>query len=164
MPDGLQLVNITHERCVEYAATTFVWAPADWSEERIRKAAQVAQAAYLEAYNYAVKNTEPPNDYHRYGGPRYESFPDKTVAEIKAEWEAKRVVWEAWDAQERAAKTSFLNFLTAQGFEPLHEHEDRGVELDWGHRHGVAIDYAETETDQMPTPRKLAGLPDEEEF
>lgn len=159
MPERFQLVRITHYRCNEPSAYTYVWAPNTWDEDKIVDAARKARDAYEQVLD-RIKNghTPPPNEY-RPGAPiPYKDYPEKTVAAIEAEWAQKRKAWEIWhEAEERAPKTSFGDFLRREGFVALWEHADMEIDIDWGHQHGVEIDYSKTEDDTLPTPEEASG-------
>lgn len=158
-----KLVRVSHIRCGETDAYTYVVAPVDWKASRIHDAVYAAEKKYLAAVEIAKEGTEAPNDY-RWGPPPYEKYPDKTVAEIKAEWEAKKVVYEAWQKEQNKTKHSFAAYLLEQGFRELWDvgiaHD---VDLDWGHRHGTKIDYTETRLDTMPTPAKFVGVDEDDD-
>lgn len=153
---SMRLIRVSHIRCGEAQAWTYAWAPGDWSGEDIQKAVDAAQANYLEALAATSKST-PPNDYGRYGKPPYEKYPSKTVAEIDAEWEAKKPEWEAWAEEQHRTRMRFMDFLKEQGFESIWSNRVPDFEVDWGHRHGQPIDYSETETDTLNTPAHVAG-------
>lgn len=153
-----KLIKIRHNRCQEWDCTTYVVAPAAWSNEEISQRLWNAQDAYMEAVKTARAGRVPPNDW-TYGQPKYEDYPDKTVAEVKAEWDAKGEVHKAWSAEQAKTGQAFETFLTKAGFLGLYA-DDIALELDcdWGHNHGVPLKYEETKTDTLPTPAKFIGV------
>ncbi len=154
--EPLQLVCIEHERCSEIDAYTFVLAPSAWTEDQVQERVEAAVNAYLKALTAALKSEAPPNDYRGYGSPPYDKHPDRTVRDIKAEWEAKRQAWKAWDKERQAARTPFSRFLADEGFVSLWDASHARAEAWWGHRHGTPIDYSETVIDPVPSPNKMA--------
>lgn len=154
-----KLVQIRHYRCQEWDCTSYVMAPAEWSNDVIQEKIWQVQDEYEQAVKLAQQEATPPNDW-RYGPPKYEDHPDKTVAEIKAEWDAKGEVYKAWKIGQDKTQQRFETFLTKAGFLGLHtENIALEIDCDWGHNHGVPLKYEETKTDTMPTPAKFVGVP-----
>lgn len=154
----MQLIRVTHRRCGDHDGNTFVIAPDDWSRAKAREAINKAQNAYLAAFDIAVKDNPAPNAWKPYGKPDYEKHPDKTVAEIKAEWDALEAEYKAWEAEQRETRKEFETFLKAEGFSLLWDDDvAHEFEIDWGHRHGTRLVYGEDVIDSMPTPAVLSG-------
>lgn len=148
-----QIVCITHIRCSEYTATTYVCAPQEWSQEIIEERIRLAQQEYLAAT--AVVLSAPPNNYRRYGSPPFTDHPTQTVQWIIDMWQEKKKEWDEWNATQNGTTKRFSAFLTDQGFLDLYDQADIKSSLDWGHLHGVNLNYGETDLDTMPTAKKL---------
>jgi hypothetical protein len=160
----MRLVRVTHYRCSDYDCNTFALAPDEWDEVRIKREVGLAQDAYLEQFAKAMENDQgPPRVGHV---PPYDKHPDRTVAEVRAEHEAAKAEWEAWEAELRRQRRSFEAFLEDRGFTSLwNEDASVLVECDWGHRHGQRLAYGnDREIDTMPSPAKLAGAYDVDDF
>lgn len=164
----MKLARIFHRRCDDYSGYTFVLAPDDWDDARIQAEAKEAQRAYLEEYGKALKTQAGEGVRNPGYSPNYDAHPDKTVAEVKAEWETARDAYKAWEADQRKTRQKFEDFLTDCGFVSLWSDDAAPVkaEVDWGHRHGSRIVYGNhTELDAIPTPAVMAGEePDDEWF
>lgn len=156
----MQLVRITHYRCGDYDCVTFVQAPADWDEDRINAEIGRAQTAYLAEFDKArvsLVEAGPSNPGYQ---PNFKAHPEKTVAEVQAEHETAKAIYDAWQADQYKTTRAFEDFLSDRGFARLWS-EDVGTaeaECDWGHRHGHRLNYTATDTDSMPSPAKLAGV------
>lgn len=155
-----RLMRIVHMRCGDYSANTFILVPATWTKDQVKTVVTNAQMAYLDALRNLGKN--PPNDYKPYSGPPYKAYPNKTVLEVDAIWEAKRREWEVWKKENDKASKRFSDFLIEEGVVSLYDASVEEFELDWGHNHALPIRYDDTATDTLPTPRGLIG--DEDEF
>jgi hypothetical protein len=135
--------TIRHFRCGEPTFDwTTVWIPDEMTEEEFILAAQKARDAYLGRVQQFMKQT-PPNDYRPHNKPHYELQPDRTVSEIRQEWEKKKAVWEDWDKARQKTKPSFVQILCEDGRVQRVPDADISYELDWGHKHGWPIDYDE---------------------
>lgn len=160
----MQLIRVTHRRCGDFDGNTFVLAPDEWSRTQAREAIYKAQAAYLDAIETAAKGNVPPNAWRPYGKPEYEKHPDKTVTEVKADWDALAAEYKAWEEKQRKTRKHFENYLKDEGFTLLWD-EDAAhqFEVDWGHRHGQGLAYGDDKTDSMPLPVVMAGGEDPED-
>lgn len=159
-----RIIRIGHTRCDETNAYTLVAVPDDWTDEIIREKLHDARKIYLEYIRTARQSTTPPNDYQPYGGPPFKKYPDRTVADITAEWEAKGEVWKAWNAEQEKTRRTFTDVLRDLDFISLwsKEVEIPRFEVDWGHMHGTRIDYENTADNTLPRPSKIVN-PDEED-
>jgi hypothetical protein len=145
MSSDLQLVKIEHIRCAEPRGFTLVWAPANLGKKEIRELIQKAQGAYTRV-SKAFSDTPAPNDYKPYGGPPYDQFPGFTVEEVKQAWEEKGVIYKAWKVEQDKARQPFAHYLEEVGLQEFWRHDPEvSLELDWGHRHGQAINASDTE-------------------
>jgi hypothetical protein len=157
----MRLLKVEHTRCGEAAGHTYVWIDDDVDALAVVDA---AKRDYLRAIADLAAQRKPPNDYRPYGSPPYDKFPDKTVAEVKAEWEAKKVEWTAWNEKRMGARLAFEDFLARQeGVKTWAWHESEVVALDWGHLHGTSIDYSLTDVDTIPRPDEVLGLAEDED-
>lgn len=150
-----RLIHIQHERCQEYAASTYVLAPVEWSYSQIDKAIYNAQQEYYKAVELAKQHQKVPQP--PYGLPSvaiFKKYPEKTVQEVLDMLEEQRVAYKSWEDNYGVTKTPFINFLVKQGFETLYEANAKMV-CNWGHKHGTRIEYSETVEDTMPLPIKV---------
>ena len=164
-PAGFPQVGIVeHWRCGEpRMGKTLVWVPEGMTSEEFRARVRRAQEAFL-AFVKEWRDEPAPNDYAGWGRPDYSRQPNRTVAEIDAEWEAKRAVWAAWDAERQKAYRSFGEYLEAEGLPMLwrvSEGYPYAMELDWGHRHGWRLETDSQPDEDLSGPLKRRGLFDD---
>lgn len=154
----MRLVKIEHVRCNEtdWSRQTLVWAPDDMAEESIDAKIVSAQKRYLKALREFQELTEEQKrmlSVGTWGLPNYKSEPDrtKTLAQVDAEHAAKRARYDTIVAKERAAMRSFAWFLHDEGLTLFEDHDSDLVlvTLDWGHNHGLGIEYPHTPSDTM---------------
>ena len=151
------IVRIDHVRCGEHDGTyTFVWAPDDWTMDRVDEAIYAAQRAYLEAVEQAKKEAEPPNDFKWGWQIPWKSNRHRNVGELLDEYEAKKAEYKEWEKRMHKTRVPFSGYLKDQGFKVIGD-VAISIDLDWGHRHGTNIDYSETKTDTLPVPKKMAS-------
>lgn len=160
----MKLVQVRHIRCEGYEGdVTWCVAPDDWGEGRLEHAVLTAQENYLAAVRTANEKRAgeaPPYPGHM---PHFAAHPDRLVREVQAEWEERRAAYDEFQERYRKAAHRFEDFLKDQGLTTLWGLDAdtfpgfMRVEADWGHRHGVPLDYG-TESDSFPPPAKLAGL------
>jgi len=136
----MKVARITHIRCNEHDAGTYVWIPDEWTKEELELAAEKAQQDYLNA----LKDWENTQEI-KYPGysPNYKDFPDKTVREIEAEFKIKSEKYKLYSDKKKQATQSFGYYLRPYGVKMLWEHDGIDVELDWGHNHSKSFDYKE---------------------
>ena len=88
---------------------------------------------------------------------------DLTVGQLKAEYEVKAAKWKAYQAAVEAARKPFAHHLTQASGGAILQFWDRkpdlDAECDWGHVHGVTVDYSETKIGDYPPTDK-----DEEDY
>jgi hypothetical protein len=163
MTQELRLIRIDHSRCGEPVAHTFILAPADWDAKTIDQGIQNAYKAYWDAIQIAQnKEKEPPT-----GNPtvaKYKEYPDKTVAEVEAIFAEQFATHSAWQKDQWKARQEFQTFLKGEGFTLLWDDEAKipRFDVNWGHRHGISINYSATDVDTMPLPIQVID-PDFEE-
>lgn len=161
----MKLVKITHLRCGEFRAATYVMAPNEWSEDEIDDKVFAAQEEYLADLSRRYQQKE---EEHKSGKVVYMPSPpnliqikdaqgDKTIAEVWAEYEEKRAEYDAWSKEDRKGNNRFDHYLKKQGFSFLWECEGTEVEADWGHRHGSRLDYTDTVLDEFPKIKVALG-------
>lgn len=141
----MQLARITHIRCAEPVATTFVWVPDDLDADVLEAAVARAKAQYLAAEAaFAAAGDRPTGARSR---PDFEAHPDMRVRDVIEMFEAEQAAVVAWEARRREARRSFAEHLCAQldGATPFWDHDlDLGIACDWGHRHDTHVEYGAT--------------------
>lgn len=156
----MKVAKINHYRCDDFSATTYVWVPDDTTQEQFEDAVFKAQDVYLAfCREFAARI--------KVGDPGwvvdYRNYPNKqaTLAEIDEEFAAKKAVYNEWHEQEKKAYKTFGEYLRAEGYIPLWDHEPELLieELDWSHYHGIHIGYEDTLDDDnikkdLPGPLK----------
>jgi hypothetical protein len=153
----LRLIEVPHIRCGEQSAVTIVMCPIDWTPRQIRDGIERARTNYLEGLRIARENDPaPPSPYITLSF--YDKYPDKTVREIQAMIEERKVEHRAWKERNDKATSTFTKFLIDEGFIALWQTELPRFEVDWGHRHGqnLAYDNDYDRLDTLPKPIKIA--------
>lgn len=141
----MKLIKVYHCRCGEYDGASYLLVPSDYKRSHIEEVLRNASSNYVEAVKHA--RSDPPNDFTRWSRPDYEHNLDKTVREVKEEWEEKKRVWEEWANKgynlERNNFSDFIKDLD-KNIIPLHQADDiEEYEVDWGHHHGLFLDYSD---------------------
>jgi hypothetical protein len=159
--DDMKLARIEHYRCGEPiswkngSGYTYVWVPDDMSAEELDALCEAAQKSYLDT-EAEFKKADPPYP-PGYGAAISAATPDTmTVGELRKEYEAAAEAYKvhqelrdkhrkpfAWHLKEVSGGT-VLQFWKNQ--------PDLKVELDWGHNHGVTIEYSPTNIGDYPFP------------
>jgi hypothetical protein len=142
----MKLAKIAHVRCGEDTfKQTVVWIPDEMTDEQFETEVCAARDEYLKHLK-EFKDAPPPNDFKPYSSPHYDLQPQKTVSEIRQEWEKKRKVWEEWNAQKKKLTRHFTDFLDGRaGIQSFWRVEvSPAIDLDWGHHHGWPIEYDES--------------------
>ena len=146
----MKLARISHERCRDIDATTYVWVPDGWDEDDFEKAVSAAKEKYdIQLSKYAESSGEPPT---KYGAPHKipfeamaKDFPDKTATELISIWEEQKALYKEWKDIQNAARVPFRTFLEDEGLVPFYSVEaDFETTIYWGHKHGTRIDYEDT--------------------
>jgi len=142
----MKLAKIEHWRCGEpigwkdTPGSTYVWVPDDLTEEEFEALCDKAQKEYFRAAE-ELKKLIPtaPCGY----GPRFENFPDKTVAEVLAVHAVEKKKWDEQQAARKAATRSFSEILKEISGGIIKSFWDTKFPLEatvnWGHRHGEDI-------------------------
>lgn len=154
----MKLASIAHERCQEVDAMTYCWIPDDWDSFEFQKVVNQAKADYWDKLKF--HNPDPPNDYKQYiSFPEYDKYPDKTVKEVKDEWQAKKEAFLTWKSENDLLTKPFALFLQDYGIKPFYDYDDEVMtaEIDWGHNHGTKIEYSAT--DPSPSNMDIAPRP-----
>lgn len=162
----MKLVRIDHIRCQDFGEYTFIGCPEDWDSDVIDEKVRAAQKEYEAQVLVAAerkKNNGPPNPGYQ---PKWENYPDLTVAQIKEEHAKKKFVYDEWQKQDRKTTHKFEHFLTQQGFISFwaDDADFYVAEVDWGHQHGKRLEYGNhREIDGSLSPAKLVGGGDYDE-
>ena len=145
----MRLAKITHDRCNEYAATSYVWVSSDMTDDELHTLCLAAQDEYLKAEK-TMAESAPVADPG--WAPRFESFPESSVAVVLAEHKVKKAAWEAWSKKRDESRQPFVHHLIRLGkgrIIRLYERDPEVVlELSWGHRHGQTIAFNEYKRDK----------------
>lgn len=160
----MRILRVYHTRCNELEDTSsFVVVPEGKTTKEADEDVYKAQNAYIAALE-ALRTSKPkptiPNYYNN-----YDYLPETmTLKEVRALKEADKKAEAEYAKLERAASRSFEAYLCDLGYRLLSDlgDEDEGVmtsALDWGHRHGMYLQYGTLE--QRPT-RPLKQEADEE--
>lgn len=162
----MKLIKLSHERCSDFAATTYVFAPDEWDEDKIQDEITLAQEEYLRVLK--VLNQDDPRPYPYVYNFTYflkDCPDDMTIGEYRAEMERQNLANEEWEQKRSKRNHSFDSFLSQRGFIPLWDN-DEITELDvyWGHNHGLGIQYGVDKTDTFPSPAKLLGKQEYSDF
>lgn len=151
----MKLIRITHIRCGDYDCTTYAMAPDDWSVEKVEGAVYDAQSDFLKTYFKAKEIKDgPPNPGFN---PPYDKFPDKTVAEVKKEYQKLKEEYDNWVEEYAKTNVTFNLCLERSGFTLLYNasKDEDEVELDWGHNHGEVFGYHAEEEQRLPSVHRI---------
>lgn len=145
MTEKLKLASVQHFRCGEPTFDrTLVWVPEAMTLDEFEAIVLSARNEYL-AFARRFKDEEPPNEYRQHMPVPFGQYPDRTVREVQADWAAKKVVWEQWDADRQQARKTLGDYLSARGLKRFWEHDHEfAIECDWGHNHGITLNYDES--------------------
>lgn len=168
----MKLALVRHFRCGEevWNHHTLLWVPDDLSAEEFEAKVREAQSRYLQSLQTykewrdraeAEGRLNNGSWFSLWGAHDYSKYPDKTktIAEIEALAAERRREYEEQDRMEKAARRTFGEYLSEAGFLPFWKHKpDLTYEADWGHHHGLPINYEST------GERDLPGALEYEEF
>jgi hypothetical protein len=141
----VRIVRIRHERCQEWDGNEYMLAPDEWGPDQIRQAVRdardelIADAKTIETYPAKPPFSTP-----------FSQHLDKTVQEVLDMHEAQKLAYKVWLQENRYLSRSFETRLCERGFQSLEEGEDPDavdVNLDWGHNHGLALNYRHASVD-----------------
>lgn len=146
----MQLAKVRHWRCGDPAGTTLVWAPDDMTFDQFRAAVSRAEDAYLKFAKEWPNLATVPNPGYQ---PNYKAFPDLTVREVEAQFEAAKQAYNAAEAERNKGYKSFGDYLTEEGLTSFWNVEpELGIDADWGHNHRLHLELSETEIKDLPGP------------
>jgi hypothetical protein len=156
----MKLACVEHTRCREYDATTYVWVADDMTKQELQSFCAQAAGKYLTAEK---ELQDAPTPYVHPGYlPDFERYPNKTVAEVKAEHAKQLAAYNHWHEKSEASRKTFAYYLAEISSGRIMEFyaitPDLQVGVNWGCNHGVVIDYGKTDV----TAKDLnAPLPDD---
>ena len=158
----MKLARIEHWRCGEPmywrngGGYTYVWVDDEMTEGEFEALTEQARSLYLE-HEQSLK-AEAPVQPPGYGATIMPNTPDdKTVGELKAEYEAEAAAYKEYQKKVEAGRRPFAYWLESLGNGKVKQfHNERpalNVELSWGHNHGVTIDHSPTRIGDYPFPQ-----------
>lgn len=151
---GLRLVRIEHERCdeTEYGQDTYLWIPAEMTDEQLQDAADRASDTYLaNEQRWEARPDRPASSW----SPDFAAHPDMLVRDVIAAHEAAKEQAAAWRELQDAARRSFAEILQDEipAACPIDSHRlEPNARVYWGHQHGTTIDYGATDISAMTGP------------
>lgn len=138
----MKLIKIEHNRCEDWDGSSYLWAPKDFTEDKIEDDILYAQKEYEKDTTIAIANKENPKlIYKPYSPIPFGNYPDKTVKEVQEIWEQERIKYNEWQSKLKPAAQSFENYLIKKGYVNFYEGEMETYIAYWGHRHGVPLKY-----------------------
>jgi hypothetical protein len=148
----VKLARVDHERCQEISASTYVWVRDDMTQKEFEGRVHAATRKYELALTELREHQADKPAFSPYSRPDWERERGRNVSEVLDEFAERQRVAKEREAKERAASGSFLSFLEdgadVRGF--YDREEDILTDtVHWGHRHGVSIDYGETEVEDF---------------
>ena len=138
----MKLAKVVHYRCDEYSNTSYVWVPDDMTLEQFHEVLDKAEEAYL-AFIKEWNATEKVQ-YVNYT-PDYKKYPKHlTIAEIDTQHAEALAKYKEFEQKELKSKRKFSHFLADQGLKQIWDYEPELTStIDWGHNHGMGLDYVE---------------------
>jgi hypothetical protein len=152
-----RLARIEHYRCGQpagkWGTSTYVWVPETMTADELQQHVEAARKSYMDAEEEMKlwQPQVPPG----YGATIMPNTPDnKTVGELKAEYEERAKKYKEYQAAAEKARKGFSYHLTAVSGGAIlpfwGQAPELNVECDWGHQHGVTVDYSETKIGDYP--------------
>jgi hypothetical protein len=142
----MKLARIEHSRCGEWTSSTYVWVDDGITDEQLQETVDRVAKEYL-ARVKEVMTTEKPKA-SPYGQPDWkaEKNLERPVKDVLAEHEKAQAEAHVYAKKRQEAMQSFGTILAKEeGIESFWDREpDISVEADWGHNHGLTIEYGET--------------------
>jgi len=138
----MKIVKISFERCGEHEKTGYWLAPATMSEVEAQEAVAAARTKYLELVDKYQGQKHALVEVNILNFP--ETAKDMTIGEAKAAWEANEILRKERRRLNEEMSGSFKNELYIQGLiaiEDADPMEVLEVTVDWGHRHGLKLNY-----------------------
>lgn len=155
----MRLVHITHYRCDDYDTVTFVLAPEEWSNKKIREKIELAQEKYESALREFLAGIETVKFVYV---PTLTSLdPKATVQEELDKYEKQKVAYAEYSKKRNSYEGSFETFLVDEGFVSLWDGDSEALKADvqWGHQHGVPLRYGNhEETNTTMSVKKFASI------
>lgn len=143
----MKIARIQHHRCGSYESSTLVWVPDDMLEEQLETLVEKARKDCLDAERSVKGETAPP--YRTYWDWQSRADKNKTLTVLEAEYAAHKAIYDAWAAKRDAARKDFASRLKDLSDGQITRFFDGDFPLDvdcnWGHNHGVKVDYGETD-------------------
>lgn len=138
----MRLARIRHYRCNEIDGVSYVLIPDEMSEDALQYLADSAVKAYLDAERAAAAIIGPKQIGY---GPQYEKHPEKTVAEIKGEYDREFAQWKADEEIRKQGRLRFSDHLARLSDQKIKRYFDEDpsileIEVSWGHNHGTDKD------------------------
>lgn len=163
----MRLAKVEHERCGEWAATTYIMVPDDLTVAQFREAVLAARKKYLDVLE-AWHNANPVE----WPGISLTLSADKplpyaltaTLGEMLADHAAKLESWKLWEKRKTEALQNFGLFLKNEipGSEWIWQSDDvLKASTNWGHRHGEKINYGDEGANDLPGPSRLGLSPED---
>lgn len=134
----MKLVRISHTRCREWDGTEYVLAPEEWADDFIDRQIEEAKEELLDEAR--AVSTSPLKPSH---APPYTEHPDETVREVQEAHAEQVAVYKGWREKNARLGRSLHDRLIERGFHALGTDEAGILEvrLDWGHNHGLTLNY-----------------------
>jgi hypothetical protein len=143
----MKLACVEHIRCRENDAITYVWVADDMTKQELQSFCAQAADKYL-AVEKELQSAPAPYA-HPGCTPDFEQYPNKTVAEVKAEHAKQFAAYNHWHEKFEASRKTFAFRLAEASSGRIMEFyaitPSLQVGVNWGCKHGVVIDYGKTD-------------------
>lgn len=136
-----KIVHVVHYRCGEWDGTETFYAPDSFTEEEIeQKVRKVSDEMITDAK--LVKESPARVEYLDWN----KQDQDKTIRQIKSEFEEKKKNYDNWKKENSHLTRSFACRMIEVGFH-TNDIDKVPVEIDnyWGHHHGLTLNYGKKE-------------------
>lgn len=131
-----RVVRFDHFRCGDYDSTEYLIAPAGMIDEEVTLLARLIKAEVVaDAEQVKAERTAP--GFH----PDYKAHPDLTVREVQERHAAEQADYKAWKESQKHLTRSFAERLVERGLTSLYDGSGEGIDLHWGHHHGLDLNY-----------------------
>ena len=146
----LKLACVSHSRCNELVAQTFLMVPEELTQEEFSAAVERAEKAYeADASAWEQGNSTPVHPMQF----SWKKFPDTfTVGQLRAAEALAQAEYREWQKRKDTASRSFGFYLLREitGSKDLWDNaEELNASVDWGHQHGRKIWYGETDNGDL---------------
>ena len=152
----MKIARIDHNRCNGTAwHTSYVWVSDEVTQSELEKLCETACVLYLESEREGKKaNGSDPGFC-----PAYEKYPAMKVSEVKREHDERKRLWDEAEKKRKQARKSFAVLLSEISLGRVilfwKHTPDFEVEVNWGHNHGLDVDYGETNPNVNDVPGSL---------